>query len=103
MVKYNQLIRDKTPDVIKDNGMLATTHVADHDEMFIMLQKKLKEKVSEFLIDESENELADILEVMQSICDNRWFSMKNIEHIRLKKREEKGWFDGKIILDSIEF
>lgn len=103
MTRYNQLVRDKTPKIIKKNGMIATTHVAEHDEMFRMLQKKLKEEVSEFMIDESPEELADILEVIYAICENKWFSIEEVEKIREQKRKDKGWFDGRIILDKVEF
>ncbi len=102
MTRYNQLVRDKTPKIIKDNGMIATTHVANDNEMFVMLQKKLKEEVWEFMIDESVEELADILEVIYAICENKWFSIEEIEKIRKEKRKEKGWFDKKIILDKVE-
>ncbi len=102
MTRYNQLIRDKTPKIIKQNGMIPTTHVADENEMFFMLQKKLKEEVSEFMIDESEEELADILEVIYAICKNKWFSLEEIERIREQKKKEKWWFDKKTILDKVE-
>ncbi len=103
MTRYNQLIRDKTTQVIKNNGMVATTHIADDSEMSLMLQKKLKEEVSEFLIDESKEELADIMEVIHAICENKWFSFEEVEKTRIKKKEEKWGFDGKIILDKIDF
>ena len=103
MIKYNQLIRDKTPALIEDNGLLATTHIANDKEMFLMLQKKLKEEVWEFFIDESKEELANIMEVIYAICKNKWFSIQEIEDLRITKRNEKWWFDGKIILDSIDF
>lgn len=103
MTKYNQLVRDGSPALIEANWMSVKTHVANEKEMFLMLQKKLKEKMWDFFLEESPEELADILEVMHAICKNKWFSMNTIENLRLQKRKEKGWFDKQIILDSVGF
>ena len=41
------------------------------------------------MIDESVEELADILEVIYAICENKWFSIEEIEKIRKEKGRKK--------------
>jgi predicted house-cleaning noncanonical NTP pyrophosphatase (MazG superfamily) len=47
-------------------------------------------------------ELADILEVILTICEYKNVSFSDIEKLRQKKKEKKGGFSKKIILEDIE-
>ena len=69
----SKLVRDKIPEIIKNHGKIPFTHIADNKEYWQKLKEKLKEEVDEFLKDGSEEELADILEVIYAICN-----LKNI-------------------------
>ena len=60
------------------------------------LIKKLKEEVGEFLEEKNTEELADIIEVVNAI--KKLSEFENVEEIRLKKLEEKGGFEKRIIL-----
>tara|TARA_Y100000310_G_scaffold27990_1_gene26616 strand:- start:8300 stop:8617 length:318 start_codon:yes stop_codon:yes gene_type:complete len=99
-MKYNKLIRDKIPDIIKDNGEIPITHIASDEEYWIKLKEKLKEEVDEFLKDNNEEELSDILEVIDAICDFKKIDKDKLGKIRKSKKEEKGGFKEKIILDE---
>jgi len=68
-MKYNKLVRDKIPEIIKDNGNIPITHIASNEEYKEKLKTKLKEEVNEFLEESNKEELADILEVIYAICD----------------------------------
>ena len=101
-MKYNKLVRDKIPEIIKKNGKFSIIHTASEEEYWKKLKEKLEEEIKEFLEEENEEELADVMEVIHAICDVKNFSMKEIETMRLKKAEERGRFKKKIILDETE-
>ena len=101
-MKYNKLVRDKVPKVIERNGETPITHVADDEEYWEKLKQKLLEESKEFFEEPSEEELADILEVISAIKDFKNFDEEKIEEVRKKKAEEKGLFNEKIILDEVK-
>ena len=98
--KYNKLIRDKIPEIMEGKGVSSEHHIADDVEFEQKLHAKLLEEVEEFLEDESIEEMADIMEVIYAIAELHNFDLKDVEKIRIKKKEERGGFEKKIILDS---
>ncbi|MBU3913852.1 MAG: nucleoside triphosphate pyrophosphohydrolase [Nanoarchaeota archaeon] len=92
-----KLVRDKIPEIIEK----AIIHVADNNEYWNSLKDKLIEETNEFINNNSQEELADILEVTYSICSYKNLKLSDIERIKTKKSEEKGGFKNKIILESI--
>ncbi len=100
--KYGKLVRDKIPEIIKENGDVPITHIADDKEYKELLIKKVQEEVDEFLKDPSKEEIADILEVLYAICDLEGTSKEEIELIRKEKAEKRGGFKNRIILDRTE-
>ena len=63
---------------------------------------KLQEEVEEFSEDQSEEELADIYEVLEAILEAKSFPKENVEDVRLKKLEERGGFKKRLILDQTD-
>lgn len=99
-MKYNKLVRDKIPEIIKNKGINPITHFASDDEYWQKLKEKLQEEVDEFMKDNNDKELADILEVINAICDYKKIDKKELERLRKKKAKERGRFKAKIILDE---
>ncbi len=99
-MKYNKLVRDKIPEIIKQKGAVPITHMASDKEYQQKLKEKLKEEVNEFLEKSNEEELADILEIIYAICDSENIDKEKLELLRKKKAEERGRFKDKIILDE---
>ena len=56
----SKLVRDKIPEIIRENGKEPIIHIADNKEYWEKLKSKLKEEVDEYFINDSEEELADI-------------------------------------------
>jgi len=101
-MKYNKLVRDNIPEIIKEKGENPLSHIAEEKEYWQKLREKLQEEVNEFLEEESEEEFADILEVIYAICEVKGISKEKVEALREKKAEERGSFKKKVILDSVE-
>lgn len=100
IMKYNKLVRDKIPEIIKRKGAVSITHIASDEEFQQKLKDKLQEEVNEFLEDSNGKELVDILEVIYAICDLYNFDKDKLEQLRIDKLEERGGFKDKIILDE---
>jgi predicted house-cleaning noncanonical NTP pyrophosphatase (MazG superfamily) len=101
-MNYNKLVRDKIPDIIKRNGEKSFTHVAEDNEYWEKLKDKLREEINEFLENQTIEEIADIFEVITAINEFKGWDLKKIIKMQKEKREKRGGFKNKIILDKIE-
>lgn len=99
-MKYNKLVRDKIPQIIKQKGKTGVFHVASKTEYWKKLKEKLLEEVREFSKDENQEELADIFEVIDAIANFKKFDMKKVRVTQKKKASERGQFKKRIILDE---
>jgi len=101
-----KLVRDKIPKIMKLKGQCPVTKTIENDEEFLFfLQKKLLEEVKEFIKvcesknpKEAEEELADILEVIDAICNLKKYDLVSVQKLKDKKLSEKGGFTKKILL-----
>lgn len=100
MKKYNKLVRDLIPNIIRQNGSVPVTHIAADEEYRIKLYEKLREEVVEVIEKPSVEELADLQEVFFAICTLEGWSLDQIERVRVSKRKERGAFSDRVILDS---
>lgn len=99
-MKFNKLVRDKIPEYIRSKGGQSVSHIATDKEYWEKLKEKLLEEFEEFKKDESKEELADLLEVVDAIADYKKFDPAEIEAIRKKKADERGKFKDRVILDE---
>ena len=96
MESYNKLVRDKIPEILDVKGVPYEKRFASPEEYKAELIKKLSEEVKEFREALSVEELADVIEVVEALKKLPEYS--DVESIRIKKREERGAFEQRIIL-----
>ncbi len=101
MKVHNKLVRDKIPAIIEADGKECVTHILSDEEYIAALETKLNEEVTEYQADKSLEEMADVLEVLQSICIARGYSLEELENMRAKKAEERGGFKDKVFLKHV--
>jgi predicted house-cleaning noncanonical NTP pyrophosphatase (MazG superfamily) len=102
MTRYDKLVRDKIPEIIRENGKNPVIRVLSSEEYLLMLEEKLNEEVREYLEDKNLDELADVLEVIYAICKNRGYTPADLEEKRKEKENARGGFDQKIFLEYVE-
>jgi predicted house-cleaning noncanonical NTP pyrophosphatase (MazG superfamily) len=94
-----KLVRDRIPEIAKNKGEAVVTRVADESEFKDALLIKLHEEVSELVHGgRTDEEIADILEVLQTIARERGVSWQRILHYQRGKRITKGGFDARIMM-----
>ena len=90
MKRYNKLVRDKIPEIIKADGRECEILIAAGEEKYKLLEEKLQEEVNEFLEDKNLEELADVMEVLFGLADSLGYSEEELLKARDKKREDVG-------------
>jgi predicted house-cleaning noncanonical NTP pyrophosphatase (MazG superfamily) len=96
MPSYNKLVRDKIPEILDKKGVVYEQRIASQEEYKAELIKKLSEEAAEFAEKGDVEELADVLEVIESLKTLPEYAQ--VEEIRLRKRAERGGFDKRVIL-----
>ena len=100
-ITYNKLVRDYIPEVITRNNKTFTSHIASDMEYKMELFNKLREEADELIREPCVEEIADVLEVLDSIKKLYGFSDDDINAAKLSKLEECGGFDKRIILETV--
>jgi predicted house-cleaning noncanonical NTP pyrophosphatase (MazG superfamily) len=97
-----KLVRDKIPQIIKNQGKIPVTRIMELDEYKIELAKKLVEEALEFQTDKNIEEMADVIEVFDAILKVFGFTYEELNKIREKKNFERGAFVDMIFLEEIK-
>ena len=95
-VAMGKLVRDRIPEIIKNNGKKPIIEILSREDYLKELDKKLNEEVAEYQADKSIEEMADVLEVLFAICEARGYSVEELLQVRDDKREKRGGFKDKI-------
>lgn len=101
---YNKLVRDKIPDIIKENGEVPITRELDLQQYKLALEEKLKEECKE-VIDacgqERVEELADVLEILRALAKLENSTLENVIAVADQKSAKRGGFKKKIFLEKV--
>jgi predicted house-cleaning noncanonical NTP pyrophosphatase (MazG superfamily) len=96
-----KLVRDLIPRIIEESGRTCSYHVSSGDEYEMWLFEKMKEELQEFIDNPCYEEAADIFEVFRSLCDLHNLEIDGVESAAMDKREQRGGFSGRIILEKV--
>ncbi|WP_254766273.1 nucleoside triphosphate pyrophosphohydrolase [Salinilacihabitans rarus] len=102
MTEYGKLVRDRIPEIVREDGERPVTSVAEGDEYADRLAAKLVEEAVEFDESRDVEELADVLAVVRAILDHEGRSIERVEELRREKRAERGGFGEGIVLERVE-
>lgn len=101
---FNKLVRDKIPEIIKNNGEQSVVRELSDDEYKEELYTKLLEESHEVI--ESENtesiieELADVLEILKSIAELNNKELSDVIAMADQKRLKRGGFEKRLFLEK---
>lgn len=99
---YNKLVRDRIPELIRQQGETPVTRRLNDGEYTACLREKLQEEVAEFLQDETAEELCDILEVVDALFVSLGVSPETALRLRKDKAEQRGRFEKRLYLEYVE-
>ena len=101
-----KLVRNKVPDLIKKSNRTPVTRVLQMEEFRNALKEKIFEEVEEFFTADDQRqrveEMADILEVLKSLCETHAIFIGEVINVAKNKREKRGDFSEKIFLEGID-
>jgi predicted house-cleaning noncanonical NTP pyrophosphatase (MazG superfamily) len=103
ITRYEKIVRDFIPAIIRRAGGVARVRTLHPDEAITLLTQKLIEESYEAWQSDREHlaeELADILEVVDSLRQHIEISGEELEHIRENKRVKRGGFQNLVFLEE---
>jgi len=103
--EYPKLVRDLIPDIIKSHGEVSKTRIAkDDDELRTYLLAKIVEESNKLKSAKNKDhlveELADIMEIIDTILNLENLNLEDIRNIQREKKEKRGGFEKRIIMLS---
>jgi len=102
MVVYNKLVRDKIPELIRNQGETPRIRILEQQEYLRHLEAKLDEEVGEYHRDKNAEELADILEVIFALAEAIGCTKEELLSVYQKKHDARGGFQERLFLISKE-
>jgi predicted house-cleaning noncanonical NTP pyrophosphatase (MazG superfamily) len=101
-----KLVRDKVPAIMLLNGVVPRVRRLNDEEYLCALRDKAVEEAQELVAAQNRGqvlaELADLSEVVQTLCSVYGFSLGQLEETNRLKRQEHGGFEGKFFLESAD-
>ena len=102
IVKYNKLIRDKIPEIIKNDGWIPILKTLNKKEFLIALQKKVAEEAGELIKAKNRKgiseEIVDIQEILDAITSEIGSTKSEIKNQQKIKNKKRGAFKKRLFL-----
>ena len=102
IVKYNKLIRDKIPEIIKKDGWNPIIKTLSKKQYLTALKKKILEEAEELIIAKKRkdviDEIVDIQELLDHLVSEIKLTKLEIENQQKKKNEKRGRFKKRLFL-----
>lgn len=104
--KVQKLVRDKIPEMMGSQNVKEFKYVMDDSDFNEKLKNKLVEESTEVKLAQNKKELieelADVMEIIHSLCKANSVTLEQVEKSRIEKRSKRGGFDSKIFMSHIE-
>lgn len=101
---YNKLVRDRIPEIIRQDGFTSRTEILDE----LAFQQALKEKILEEAQEVTQaepgeliKELADLYEVLDAFMQQQRITLDEVRACQVARRQERGGFTQRIRLLEI--
>lgn len=98
----DKLVRDKIPEIIREQGNSPKVRIAGPDELDVLLREKIVEEAQEFLFSGDTEELVDIQEAINALLKLRKADPGLIEIQRHSKLLARGGFTQGYVLTMDE-
>lgn len=102
VLKFDKLIRDKIPEIIRNDGWMPIIRVLKNKEYQIALKNKILEESGELVKAKSEkdiiNEIIDIQELLDALGTELKLSKLEIKNLQKIKNKKRGSFKKKLFL-----
>lgn len=103
---YNKLVRDKILEIIEADGTKYNSRILEPQELLTEVKGKMTEEAKEFQdaesVQDSIEELADILELVHTALSVMDVTYEELESIRKQKKSKRGGFEKGIYLIDVE-
>lgn len=104
--KQNKLVRDKIIDIMQSKGSKLYAYKLNDQDFLKQLKIKLLEEAQEVHKAQTEHELleelADLLEIIDTLAKLNNLTTKDLQQTQEKKRNEKGGYEDRIFLSFAE-
>ena len=103
---YNKLVRDKIPEIIRQDGKEPVVRIMEKAEFVSELKAKLVEESNEVASAEDRehfiDELADVKEVLNALFATEEITEEEVELARVAKAEKRGGFEDRLMLEKVD-
>ena len=100
--EYDKLVRDRIPEVVRENDERPVTHRVDGEAYRDRLADKLVEEAAEYAESRDAEELGDVLDVVAAIREARDVDAEELDELRAEKTAERGGFADGVVLERVE-
>lgn len=102
VIKYNKLIRDRIPKIIKEAGWLPTVRTLKKSEFLNELKKKVSEEAKELIQSKDKkgiiDEIVDIQELLDILISEVGLTKREAKKFQAAKRKKRGGFKKRLFL-----
>ena len=104
--KYNKLVRDNIPNIIKENDEEPIYHTLNDEEYWDALLRKDAEELEEVKETKSKDEvlkeLGNKLELIKAMAEYLDFTLEDVIKQADKKRQTNGGFQKRLFLEAVK-
>lgn len=102
VIKYNKLIRDRIPEIIKEAGWLPTVRTLKRSEFLNATKKKVLEEAEELIQSKDKkgiiDEIIDIQELLDVLASETGLTKLGVKKLQSAKRKKRGGFKKRLFL-----